>query len=213
MSEFTKSNWYDKMWLVVILCIIIFPIGLYALWKNTIIPPGWKILGTIIISIIVFNQINNVFTDSPVSVDNSTTSGLAVAPLTQFQIDSLAEVEQQAEIEERKNNTITAVSLMANYTENQLRADEKFRGKYFFVEGTIHEIKKGLSDEIYVTLNSGELIMYVRCYFNDKNIAMNLEKGMNVTFYGKCDGFYLGVDMKDCRLVANWEDIEKENPT
>jgi len=50
----SNSNaWYEKTWLVVILCIIFFPVGLYALWKNSSISKGWKIGVTILISIIV----------------------------------------------------------------------------------------------------------------------------------------------------------------
>ncbi|QPH39784.1 hypothetical protein [Pedobacter endophyticus] len=39
--------------MVVILCIIFFPVGLYALWKNSSISKGWKIGVTVIIALIV----------------------------------------------------------------------------------------------------------------------------------------------------------------
>lgn len=49
----SKSNtWYEKTWLVIILCVIFFPVGLYALWKNTTIAKGWKIGVTIVITIL-----------------------------------------------------------------------------------------------------------------------------------------------------------------
>lgn len=38
-----EQKWYDKTWLVVVLCIFFFPVGLYALWKNASIAKGWKI--------------------------------------------------------------------------------------------------------------------------------------------------------------------------
>jgi len=211
MNELNKqSNWYDKTWLVIILCVVIFPIGLYALWQNSMIPKGWKILITIIISLIVLSKINNKFIENSVVADNPIVSSSDTVQLTQVQIDSIAEVNRQSEIEKRKTQTITAASLIQNYSENEVRADENFKNKYFFVEGTIHGIKKGLSDDIYITLNSSLLTIYVRCYFNDKYIAAKLEEGMYVTFYGRCDGYFLGVDMKDCRLVDNLEDIEKK---
>ena len=34
MEETAKNKWYDKKALVIILLIIFFPVGLYALWKN-----------------------------------------------------------------------------------------------------------------------------------------------------------------------------------
>lgn len=50
----SKSNtWYEKTWLVIILCVIFFPVGLYALWKNTTIAKGWKIGVTIVITVLL----------------------------------------------------------------------------------------------------------------------------------------------------------------
>lgn len=38
-----ELKWYDKTWVVILLCILFFPVGLYALWKNATISKGWKI--------------------------------------------------------------------------------------------------------------------------------------------------------------------------
>lgn len=51
-NETHSNNWYEKTWLVVILCIIIFPVGFYALWKNSAISKSWKIGVTAVISIL-----------------------------------------------------------------------------------------------------------------------------------------------------------------
>jgi len=45
----SQLKWYDKTWLVVLLCIFFFPVGLYALWQNSSIRRGWKIVVTILI--------------------------------------------------------------------------------------------------------------------------------------------------------------------
>ena len=37
------TPWYDRTWLVVLLLIVFFPVGLFALWKSNIIGKGWKI--------------------------------------------------------------------------------------------------------------------------------------------------------------------------
>lgn len=47
----TQEQWYDKQWLVLVLCIFVFPVGLYALWKSGKISKGWKVTGTIIIAL------------------------------------------------------------------------------------------------------------------------------------------------------------------
>ncbi len=53
----TQSKWYDKIWLVVLLCIFFFPVGLYGLWKNSAISKGWKIGVTIVLVFIVLAKI------------------------------------------------------------------------------------------------------------------------------------------------------------
>jgi hypothetical protein len=52
-NNLNQNKWYEKTWLVIILCIIFFPIGLYALWNNSSIAKGWKVSITVIIIIIV----------------------------------------------------------------------------------------------------------------------------------------------------------------
>ena len=55
----TKSKWYDKNWLVYVLCIVFFPVGFYGLYKNSSISQGWKVGITITISLIVIAQLCN----------------------------------------------------------------------------------------------------------------------------------------------------------
>lgn len=56
-STSTTGNWYDKTWLVILLCFLFFPIGLYALWKSNRIKRGWKIGVTAFYSLIVIAAI------------------------------------------------------------------------------------------------------------------------------------------------------------
>lgn len=53
MQNFEQKKWYDKTWLVIVLCVLFFPVGLYALWRNSILKKGWKIAITILIGVIV----------------------------------------------------------------------------------------------------------------------------------------------------------------
>lgn len=54
----TQNKWYNKTWLVVILCILFFPVGLYALWKNIHISRTWKIIVTVFFAGMVLAQYN-----------------------------------------------------------------------------------------------------------------------------------------------------------
>jgi hypothetical protein len=69
------------------------------------------------------------------------------------------------------------------------------------IEIAIEEIKKDIVDDIYVTLKGSDGLRQVQCYFDNKEIAAKLQKGMNVVFKGKCDGLMMNVIMKDCELV------------
>lgn len=78
----TQSKWYDKTWLVIVLCIIFFPVGLYALWKNQSIAKGWKIGITVVIALIVIASLgddkktsNSSNSASSTSSENSQSSG------------------------------------------------------------------------------------------------------------------------------------------
>lgn len=66
-----SKAWYEKTWLVILLCIIFFPVGLYALWKNSSIGKGWKIGVTVIIALIV---IANIGDKTENTSDSSTTT-------------------------------------------------------------------------------------------------------------------------------------------
>jgi len=51
MNE-NEQKWYDKKWLVLVLCLFIFPVGIYAFWKNTTIKPQSKIAIIIIVTLL-----------------------------------------------------------------------------------------------------------------------------------------------------------------
>src|SRR5690554_3121240 len=70
----TKSKWYDKTWLVILLCIIFFPVGIYGLWKSQSISKGWKIGMTILIALIVIAQFGKDDQSSSSTVENSSSN-------------------------------------------------------------------------------------------------------------------------------------------
>lgn len=77
-QQSVQKKWYDKTWLVVILCIFFFPVGLYALWKNESISKGWKIGVTAFIVIAVLAQIgknkDSKSTDKATTTETSSSS-------------------------------------------------------------------------------------------------------------------------------------------
>jgi hypothetical protein len=137
------------------------------------------------------------------TAQTTATTEPSVPEVTQAQKDSIAKVEKEKELEEIKKNTISAKDLTATYEANEVNADNNLKGKTFYVTGTVSDIKKDIMDDIYVTLEGNEMFRQVQCYFDDKETAGKLQKGMKVTFKGKCDGLMMNVLMKDCVLVDN----------
>lgn len=45
----TKPKWYDKKGMVAVLCVILWPVGLYGLWKSNVFSKKWKVGGTLIV--------------------------------------------------------------------------------------------------------------------------------------------------------------------
>jgi hypothetical protein len=130
--------------------------------------------------------------------------------MTQQQLDSIENEKNLIAIKEREDQTIKAPNLTASYDENEVKADENFKGKTFYVEGTVSDIKKDIMDDIYVILEGDQMFRDVQCFFDDKNTASQLKKGMRVTFQGKCDGLMMNVLMKNCVLVDNLSDLKKK---
>ena len=76
MNETQQTKkWYDNTLVVVILCIIFFPVGLYALWKNNNFQKNTKIIWTVVIGIIVvIANMQNPKKDTTASADKPLTT-------------------------------------------------------------------------------------------------------------------------------------------
>lgn len=97
---------------------------------------------------------------------------------------------------------ITASDLAQEYKDNEVSADEKFKGKKVAVSGTIASIGKDVLDNPYISF-TGEFLQNVTCYFSDENnkIISQLSKGQKITIIGECRGLTLtNVIIQDCKI-------------
>lgn len=74
MDNSNSNAWYEKTWLVVILCIIFFPVGLYALWKNSSISKGWKIGVTVFFALLVLANLGDKEESNKEDTQNKTSN-------------------------------------------------------------------------------------------------------------------------------------------
>jgi hypothetical protein len=98
---------------------------------------------------------------------------------------------------------ITAKDLFAAYNENEVAADNQYKRKTLKITGTVANIGTDILDKAYITLETGELLYSVQCYFansEEEAKVANLSKGDTVTLIGTCDGKSLNVTMKKCKL-------------
>lgn len=100
---------------------------------------------------------------------------------------------------------ITATDLLAAYEENQVNADNQYKGKLLEVTGIIDDIGKDILDDVYITVNDGDEYSFtsVQCFFKDKGEiekVTGLKSGSEITIIGKCDGELFNISLKDCKI-------------
>lgn len=95
---------------------------------------------------------------------------------------------------------ISARELYSAYEQNEVAADNKYKGKKLAVNGVIKDIGNDILDDSYITLKTGNLMGDVQCYLSKKEVA-KLSKGQLITVIGKCTGLFGNVGLKNCKLV------------
>lgn len=113
-----------------------------------------------------------------------------------------------AAAEKKPEATPTAVEirkLLAEYSDNEVRADSTFKGQFIQTTGIVDDVKKDIMDSIYVTLGTGRQfeIPQVQCFFDDAHAkeAAALSKGTRVTVRGRVDGLMMNVLVRDCEFA------------
>ncbi len=105
----TQTRWYDKIWLVIVLLVVFFPVGLYALWKSSSIKNDWKIGITILIGIILIANLSN--TKKSGNSQNTTIT-------TTTKEDSIAKVKKDRIDKIRKDSIDKAVIIAKKKWDN-----------------------------------------------------------------------------------------------
>ena len=118
-----------------------------------------------------------------------------------FSLLGVASLEDDAPSIDSNTNpvlTVNSKNLYNDYNNNEIAADDKYKGKIIQVKGTIRDIGNDIMDEAYVTLIGDEFFGDVQCFFSDKSYLVDVKKGQNINVVGYCDGLFMNVIMRNC---------------
>lgn len=98
---------------------------------------------------------------------------------------------------------VTANQLYSAYNDNEISADDKYKGKKIAVTGRVSEISEVLGS-ISVDLQTGDGIGWTKisCTMKNRDAVSKLKKGREITIIGVCDGLTLNIsiDLDDCEV-------------
>lgn len=97
---------------------------------------------------------------------------------------------------------VTADALFAEFKENEVAADTKYKGKIVVVSGVIQDIGKDVMDQAYIVLGGGGFLDGVQCTFTEsQNTSIgSLTKGESVSVKGEVSGKMGNVLITKCSL-------------
>lgn len=118
------------------------------------------------------------------------------------EIDAAEEKTASKTVVEEKPAEVQATALVAEYEDNEVAADNKYKDKKVTVTGKITSIAKDIADQPYVTLGTGNdlELATVQCFFKDDNILASLKKGQKITVTGTVEGKFMNVMLKGCKV-------------
>lgn len=151
---------------------------------------GWFVVIIVLVVIGIVGGIIGGGSDEPVQTGGDTTATNAAAETTKAK---------------EKAVSISANDLFDAYEDNEVKADEQYKGKTLQISGKIGDIGKDIIDESYITFEGKDpyAVFFVQCMFSDqeevKNLS-NLSKGDKVTITGECSGVTGNVIIRDCKI-------------
>jgi hypothetical protein len=99
---------------------------------------------------------------------------------------------------------LVAIKDLLGTYKDKARGDNTYKGKRIEITGCVSDVKKGLGDEIYVTVGTGQAFEFpvVQCFISkgQESKAASLSKGKQITVRGQVDGLLMNVLLKDCEI-------------
>jgi hypothetical protein len=100
--------------------------------------------------------------------------------------------------------TVKLDELLSTYKDNEVNGDNDYKGKVIRTAGLVGEVKKDITNKIFVTVGKGAMleIPVVQCFAaaGEEGAAAALKKGDAIAVEGRVEGLMMNVLVKDCRL-------------
>jgi hypothetical protein len=97
---------------------------------------------------------------------------------------------------------LTATALQKEFEENEKEASARYIKKIIEVSGDIASITPADSNNLNISLKTGNELSSVICTFPASGEALKLKPGDEVTLRGECSGFLMDVLLNNCATVG-----------
>lgn len=99
---------------------------------------------------------------------------------------------------------VDALSFVTEFDQNQLRAEQKYKGKFIEISAIIKNISEDISGSPFLSLEPVGNKMFgttIKCVFKDKSALTSVENGNTVTVEGTVANQSLGIiQLDNCNL-------------
>lgn len=106
--------------------------------------------------------------------------------------------------EEPAATAVDLAAMLAEYKDNELRADGRYKGRVVLASGIVDDVKKDILGSPYITVGTGKAfeIPTLQCSLAKDQVerASALSKGEKVSIEGKVKGLMMNVQADDCRI-------------
>ena len=163
----------------------------------------WVIAIGVVIIIGIIGSSGEDKTDNQSAKEQGQEASQKVADSTEQKADNKKE-EKPAEAEKLVPQVaVTSANIAEEYSENEVAADEKYKGKMIEISGKVVSVDNGTFDnEMIIKLSDGQYdISGPMCYMkeSEKDKVLTFKKGQQVTLIGEGNSATIGSPMlKNC---------------
>lgn len=108
---------------------------------------------------------------------------------------------QKEKFDKEEALVVSPADLVQAYKDNEVAADEKYKGKKIEITGEVKDISSNIGDQPVVHLKADKALLGVSAHGLEKSDAAKLKKGETVTLVCKGNGEVISVpSLDDCKL-------------